>query len=289
MTGDLDLCCAFLDAHPSEAAQVLERLGAVDAALLLESMPPGTSARVLERVTPLVAAEGLSHMRPAAGAALVAELRLDQGAALLRRVDDALQTRILETLPQAEAHLLRVLLRYPEHTAGALMDPRAFAVGDDMTAADALGMLRRTPNDVVDEVFVTDRTQRLVGVVGLRELLLARPADPVAGIMTGAANRLGARTGRPGVLAHPGWRQHRTLPVVDEESRLVGAVRYETFRALEDAARGAAQGPDAVATVFALGELYWLGLSGVVDALASVVKRTPLRAGDSGEASHGGA
>lgn len=286
MTGDVDLCRAFLDAHRGEAAHVLERLGGRDAASLLEAMPAETAARVLEQMMSTVAAEGLSHMPAAVGAALIARLRLDQGAALLRRLDDAHQAQMLEQLPRIEADALRALLRYPPHTAGALMDPRVPAVGDDVTVADALAVLRRSPGHVLDDIYVTNRAHRLLGAVAIRELLLARP-DSVVRNLARAVSPVGARMGHSAILAHQGWRHHRALPVVDEDWQLVGAIRHETFRALEDAARGAAQRPDAVATVFALGELYWIGLFGIVDALASIVTGKPRRAGDSGEASHG--
>jgi magnesium transporter len=225
-------------------------------------------------------------MPPGAAASLVAALRTDLAAAILRRLDEASTTAILAQLPSDDARLLRAVLRYPDSTAGALMDPRVIAACDDVTVGEARATLHRSPRDMHGYLYVVDRTHRLTGAVALRELMLARPAEPLAAIMSSPAARLSARMGRAAIAGHPGWRRFHALPVVDEESRLVGAIRYETFRMLEDSAPGRPRRPEAVNTVFALGELYWLGLAGVLDGLASAMKGQSSRA-RAGEGNHG--
>lgn len=279
MTSDLDLCRAFVVAHPDDAARVLERLPAANVAALFEVLPPDASVRALEQMAPTTAADTLERMRPAAAASIVAALPTDLAASLLRRADGATQAAVLEGLPKEEAGLLGALLRYPEGSAGALMDPRAIAVAEDVATREALATVRRSPRHLFDYVFVVDRAHRLVGFTGLRELVQARPGDPVAAITNRSVSRLPARSSRAAILAHPGWRHVHALPVVDDESMFLGAIRYETFRTLESQAHVTARPLDAVTTVVALGELYWLGLSGVLDGLASMVKRNPPAAG----------
>jgi magnesium transporter len=224
-------------------------------------------------MTPTSGADCLARMRPDAAAAAVAESRTDLASALLRRLDDSARAALLDRLPEAEAGFLRDVLRYPEGSAGALMDPCAMAVADDVTAGEALARVRRSPRHMLYYVYVVDRTRRLVGVVDVRELMLARPGEALTGVMRRPVARLSATMTRPAILAHPGWRHVHALPVVDEESVLLGAIRYQTFRGLEDEVGHQSRRGDAVTTVFALGELYWLGLSGLLDGLSSVVKR----------------
>ena len=287
MTGELDLCRAFVDAHPDDAAHVLEQLPAPDVAALLDAIPPATAARVFDQMTPTMGADCLARMRPAAAAAAIAESRTDLASALLRRVDDEVRAALLELLPEAEAGFLRAVLRYPEGSAGALMDPCAMAVADDVTAGEALARVRRSPRHMLYYVYVVDRTRQLVGVVDVRELMLARPGEALTGVMRRPVARLVATMTRPAILAHPGWQHFHALPVVDRDSVLLGAIWYQTFRHLEDAARDQSRGVDAVTTVFALGELYWLSLSGLLDGLSSVVKRRTPSDGGLEEGNHG--
>jgi hypothetical protein len=55
----------------------------------------------------------------------------------------------------------------------------------------------------------------------------------------------------------------------------------------EDVLRRPSRG-EAVTTVFALGELYWLGLSGVLDGVASAVRGLAPAAREAQEVKHGG-
>jgi Mg/Co/Ni transporter MgtE len=114
-------------------------------------------------------------------------------------------------------------------------------------------------------VYVVDRTQALVGVVNLHELLLAPDGVTLADVMVPDPVRLDARADRAAVVAHPGWRRVHSIPVVDEQGGYLGAVRYRTLRQLEDELLGAAE-TDADAAR-ALGELFAAGASGLLDAL----------------------
>jgi len=57
MAGELDLCQAFMEAHPADAGRAIERLPATQAAALIEAMPPATAARALSAMAPTVAAD----------------------------------------------------------------------------------------------------------------------------------------------------------------------------------------------------------------------------------------
>ena len=73
----------------------------------------------------------------------------------------------------------------------------------------------------------------------------------------------GASTdGTPSIIArHAGWKRSHALPVIDHERRLLGALRYSTFRAIETELGQDASGPDVDQTASALAELCALGAS----------------------------
>jgi Mg/Co/Ni transporter MgtE len=164
------------------------------------------------------------------------------------------------------------------------MDARVFAARGSHRVADVRTALRRSAGRLHDYVFVVDDEHRLIGVVALRDLVAARPAEALTAVMNRSASRIPASAGRAAILAHPGWRHFHVLPVVDDQSVLVGAIPHETVRALMD--EEAFDSParlQAATTVFALGELYWLGLSGVLDGVASAVRS----AASAGKVAHG--
>lgn len=274
MTADLSVCRAFADAHPLDAARVFEQLPPADAAALLDMMPPATAAAVFGRMTPTAAAEHLLALRPDRSAALLHDLPTDTAAALLRQVAEPDRARLLDTSHGEEMAHLRRILRFPDGSAGSLMDPRALAVADDISSGEAMARIRRSPGHMLAYIYVVDRAHRLVGVLDLRELMLARPVDPVSSAMRTPVVSLSAYSGRSAIVSHPGWRSFHALPVVDDDGRLVGAIRYQTFRRLEDEARHPPRQGGGVATVFALGELYWLSLSGLLEGFAALAAGT---------------
>jgi magnesium transporter len=191
-------------------------------------------------------------------------------------------------MPENEARLLSTILNYPPDCAGSMMDSRVFAATESLRVGEALAALRRFPPQFYSDVFVVDGQHRLLGVVRLGDLLSARRDAPLTTIMSRAVSRLSASAPRAAVLNHPGWRHFHTLPVVDTTNVLIGAIAHGTARAIfeEDALRRPPRA-DAVTTAFALGELYWLGLSGVLDGVTSALRQLAPAAGKSREVRRG--
>jgi magnesium transporter len=253
---------AFAEAHPGDVAALLERLDPGEAARQIEDLPAAPAAAVLARMTAFAGARCLGELDPSRAGEVLDALPRDLAAGLLRRLDAPLRRRLLEAVPGEAAVPLARLLQYPEDTAGALMDPQVLALPDDIAVGEAQARVQRASRYVFYYVYVVERTQALVGVVTLRELMLARAELPLASVMRPHVARLPAGAARAAIVVHPGWRQYHALPVVDEAGVFLGAVRYETLRRLEEDVAAAGQGPGALDTALTLAELAWVGLAG---------------------------
>jgi hypothetical protein len=89
--------------------------------------------------------------------------------------------------------------------------------------------------------------------------------------------RLEVDTGFATLVAHPAWQHLDALPVVDGQSRLVGAIRHMVVRRLEAELGLRARSESVVATLVGLSELYWAGLAGMFPrvAMAALPFRSP--------------
>ncbi|HSG94540.1 MAG TPA: CBS domain-containing protein, partial [Afifellaceae bacterium] len=255
------LAQTFLADHPENAAAIIERLEAGEAAAFFNQVPPRLAANTLRRMVGAPAAECLAALSPDRFAAILSLLPLDTAAGFFRRLDVSQQSRLLNQSPADIAPLLRRLLQYPEHTAGALMDPRVLALPDDVAVSEALTRVRRAPRHALYYLYVVDRTEKLVGVLNLRELMLASPKDMLASVMRRQVVAVAAHADRRGIVEHPGWRVVHALPVVDDQGTLLGVLRYETLRRLEEKLDAPAPTGGALSTVLNLGELCWVGLA----------------------------
>ena len=261
----------FAEGHPSDAALILERLSAEEAAAYLEELPPRLAADVVQKMVASTAGECIAQLSPQRFGQIISALPLDTSAGLLRRLDAERRERLLNQAPSNISTLLGRLLRYPENSAGALMDPRALALPEDITVTEALARIRRAPRHALYYLYVIDREQKLVGVLNLRELMLAAPRDFLSAAMRREVTSLTALSDRAAIIEHPGWRDVHALPVIGDRGVLLGVLRYETLRRLEGETQLPTPAGGALSAVLTLGELCWVSLAGVLTDLTTSV------------------
>lgn len=265
------LLARFALAHPTEAARLLESKPFSDVASVLDDLPPDASVELLACLNPLSAAGALELIDVQRAASDLSRTRRDAAAAILRAMRLAPRSAVLDALPPGDRSALQRLLRYSEGTAGALMDPEVLSVDESASVGEALERLRRRPQHALYYVYVVDDAQKLVGVVNLRELMEARPDQPVGLRAVRPVESLPARASSASILAHPAWERFHALPVVEPDGRFLGVIRYEAVRQLERRSLETGFEDHAAETAGALGELYALGLRGLFEWGAAAV------------------
>ncbi|MFH1602861.1 MAG: hypothetical protein ABIH03_03025, partial [Pseudomonadota bacterium] len=128
MPSSEDLTYAFLEAHPAEAARVIERRAPASAAALLQTAPRRLTAPVLRQMLPLAGARCLERLDDADTVGLLRGVGAQAGVALLRYLAAERRARLLRQLPTALTVAYEMLLGYPEDAVGAWMDPRVLAL-----------------------------------------------------------------------------------------------------------------------------------------------------------------
>jgi len=252
--------------QPADQADLVEELSDVDQVALLSQLAPADSADVLEEMEDEDAAALAERLSVVDLATILDEMEADEAADVLGDLSPA---RVAETLREMEEpEGVIPLLQYPDDTAGGLMTPAVITLRRHWRAQDALQELRLAgpEADSAYYLFVTDENNVLLGVVGLRDLVVALPETTVEAMMdpnvisvsVTADQEFCARTlSRYGFLA---------LPVVDEIGRLVGVITADDL--IEVAENEATE--DMYRMVGITGEERALG-----PLSASVVKRLP--------------
>lgn len=261
------LATAFFQEHPDDAARILEMAPPKEMAGLLERIEPEAAAATVGRMASIASAACLVSMNPEPAAAIMAELPIDTAIRLLRQMDAAVQESLLDLLPDKMAQPARLLLQYPENTAGALMDPLATAVPEDVVVEQVHHLIRHDPEGVFYYLYVVDREHKLTGVLDLRQLMRADPSALVSSIMHTELVTLPAGMDLLTLLRHPGWHDLDALPVVDEKGIFLGMIRQRLVRQLSQAAKQDGQLVDSWQMALALGELYWIGAGKLFELL----------------------
>lgn len=119
----------------------------------------------------------------------------------------------------------RAVLSGMEETIGELMTPPTATLPDSYTVAEALTfMVKSADVSEISYIFVTNE-DRLVGVVGMRDLILSKPSDSLASIMVPEPFAFQQDTRVEDAVSEVLYRHYRMYPVVDEQQHVVGEVR----------------------------------------------------------------
>ena len=74
--------------------------------------------------------------------------------------------------------------QYPEDSVGRLMEPAVSVFAPDVTVAHAVEMVRAWTHDtLITYGYIIDQEEHLLGVVAMRDLLLAKPDDQLKDVM----------------------------------------------------------------------------------------------------------
>ena len=157
------------------------------------------------------------------------ELFVDDAADLVEEMPSNVVRRILRHTDPETRRRVNEILKYPEDSAGSMMTTEFLDLKRTMTVADAFKRIRRTASDMetISVCYVTDEGRHLLGVVTIRDLLLAEEDDVVGEIMDPKVISVGTLDDKEEVAQAFGRYDFVALPVVDAESRLVGIVTVD--------------------------------------------------------------
>jgi len=268
------LTLAFLGNHPAEAARVLGRLPPGDAAALFESVPARAGGPVIRHMLPAAAARILGAVDREVALSLLAATGTQATVAILRNVAEPLRATLLSGLPTTVAFAARLLLHYPDDSVGAWVDPDIVTLSPQQTVAVAVERITESRETVVEQVFVVDGEQQLVGVIPVHELLRAPRTSVLGSVMEKPPAVLTASATVNGAARRRGWQQASALPVIDRTGQLIGVLRRPTLeRALARHRVPAFVGEDMyLSTMLARG--YWDAISGLAEAAVWLLPKT---------------
>lgn len=217
-----DLANTLLELPRERMIQVIGELPDGRVADALEEMTEDDQAAILTQLNQKRAADVLDRMAPDDAADLIAHLPEDAGEELL------------ELMEPEEAEDVRRLLVYGPDTAGGLMNPAPVILSAESTVAEGLALIRKRDYDpaMAAAVFVTlppyeTPTGGLLGVCHFQRMLRTPPHERLGGLVDGELEPVHAHTGTAEVARRLASYNLLSLPVVDDEDRLLGVVTID--------------------------------------------------------------
>src|SRR5262249_3578846 len=150
----------------------------------------------------------------------------DDRADLLRRLKPQVADNLLRLVDEADRRDIAALVKYPANTAGALMTTDYAWLPAHITVEEALDRLRKqAPNsETIYYVYVVDDQRKLLGVLSLRDLILASRMAKIQDVMETRVIGAKVTDDREKVAEQMRHFDLLAMPVVDADSKLVGIV-----------------------------------------------------------------
>lgn len=215
------------DLHPSDIAEEIVDLDLADMRAILRQLSGETVANVLAELPPEAQAKLLENMRIERLAEIIPEMYTDDAADALANVSPERLRRIIAHLPDDEVKEIVSLLRYPDDTAGGIMQTEVYAVNVDLTLAGAREAIRKDEDqdpDSVMYIYAVDESFRLQGVLRLRDLLFRDLRLKVRDVMIRDVRAVSVRADQEEIANVFQKYGFGALPVTDDFGKLVGLV-----------------------------------------------------------------
>jgi magnesium transporter len=221
--GDLSLL------HPADIADIAHELTPEERAAVLEALEDEVAADAVEEMHPSFQAALVGDLPDDRAAELLSNMSPDDAADLLADLPDERRARLLALMEKDDREDVAELLTYPERSAGGIMTTDFAHVSPDMTAAEAIERLREQEPEAetVYYIYVVDKSQHLLGVVSLRDLLVAPPLKRVREFMTADPVAVRTDADQEEVTHLIAKYNLLALPVVDQDNVLHGIVTVD--------------------------------------------------------------
>jgi magnesium transporter len=211
----VDRADAFSDLKVEDQAALLPQLDIPSTADLLEELEDDEAAYVANALPTELLADILDEMEPDEAADVLGDLPPDRAAEALAEMEEA-----EDVIP---------LLGHPDETAGGLMTTSYIAVRPRTTATQTIEFLRQVEPDEETPyyIYVIDRENKLVGIVGMRELIISEPNAEVQTFMDRDVISATISDDQEEVARLMARYDLAAMPVVDSTGVLRGVITHD--------------------------------------------------------------
>lgn len=214
------------DMHPADLANIISQLPHQNVTAVLNSIDLEAAGEAMGEMEPEVSSRVLSQMESAHAADVLEEMPPDEAADVLAELPDEKAQELLAQMDPEDAEKVQELLEHEDDSAGGLMNNEYLFVRPQATVGETLAKVRLLADEIdnIYYVYVVDERERLQGVTSLKRLLLARPEDFVAGVMSRNPKTVQVDSTLEDVLELVVDYKFAAVPVLDEDGTMAGIV-----------------------------------------------------------------
>lgn len=217
------------DMHSADIAEVLENLEADQCVQVFGLLSDEKATEVLEETGSEQFVDLLEQLSYDKKVRLLDQMSQDDIVDKLGELHPEQQHEIIALLDYDDATDVKELLVYEEGTAGRIMTKDYVALREDYSVYYAIETLRAIAPDAetIYYLYVVDAHERLVGVLSLRELIVAAPNKPVSALMNERIITVNVLDDQEDVAKVVSKYDLLAVPVIDSQGGLKGIITVD--------------------------------------------------------------
>jgi len=219
----------MLDLPVEDLADALETLSGEEQQAVFSALDSEKAAEVLMEAEPRAQRQLIATLRREKARQILSEMSIPQLADLFSALPHEHVVSMMSLLPEQDAGRIQAIISDRESVARVLMSTEFLAVPKDTKVGQVLAEIRsgRHPHDSISYVYVVAADAVLVGVVDLRDLVLAPDDAAVGDLMVFPVVMAQEDDVREDVAEMFAKYHFRMIPVVNKEDRLLGVIHYK--------------------------------------------------------------
>ncbi|HEX7350796.1 magnesium transporter MgtE N-terminal domain-containing protein [Brachybacterium sp.] len=228
------LAASYQDLNPADLAEIIQELEPKRRIELAGELADERLADVLEELPEDIRVEVVTGLDATRAADILDVMDPDDAADLVQELPEKVAAHLLTLMEPEEAEDVRRLLAYDEYTAGGMMTTEPLIVAPETPVAHCLALISREAVHaaLASTVHVCRSpletpTGKLLGIVHFQQLLRERPDRPVGEIIDPDKVAVGPTAPLSFVTREMATYNLVSIPVVDDDGRLLGAVTVD--------------------------------------------------------------
>ncbi|MGC8658048.1 MAG: magnesium transporter MgtE N-terminal domain-containing protein [Desulfomonilaceae bacterium] len=218
----------LLDLPSEDLADVLEELSGHEQQAVFTSLDSEKAAETLMETEPRAQRQIIGNLRREKARSVFSEMTAHQLAELFSVIPHDQVRHLLRLLPREKAERVSAILAEDETTARSILSEDFVAVSAGAQVGEVLSSIKNSSYEPgsLSYVYVTNEDNVLIGVVDLRELVLAPDDTKIGDIMIGPVVSAEENHERKDLAELFSKYHYRMIPVVDEHDHMLGTIQY---------------------------------------------------------------
>lgn len=217
------------DLHAADIAEIINHLHIDEAKLLFHLLEHETAAEVLVELDENLRVKILDDIETSKITRIVDELDTDDATDIVANLPEEVQETVLKNLDPEYSVDVKELLKYPEDTAGGIMNSEFIEIDENATVKEGIDEIRKYAKQIdhIYHLYVVNDKKQLIGVVQLKSLLIHPLEEKISSVIEEDL-----------IYVHPEADQEEVanvmekydlvaLPVVDHNKRMLGRITID--------------------------------------------------------------